>query len=373
MDIENLKRSLLATECELRGLQVLHAFRLARRAVKFNPDWPSQPRVPAGNAEGGQWTDGGASAPNRTPSRGSERSGRTVADVSRHEAEWRTVARRTLPQGGEGLLSQSRGGSTVYSETGAPGTAESRILVQTPGGSRIAVLKRGEAQQTVDADGDILSQSASARESFGSASVQPAFSPGYEKLKDKLKKSGRYGKAAAALLELFDWYNSAPADKPRKLAVLRTDVVERALGGGPERYISEVRQVDEDEAAEFCPRLPEVQAKTTSLYNQMRPLYRSATDLGTAVHSAMREYVRAQSNPSFKAEESYTVDGQSKYGARGSVRVDVMEQRDDGTVCVYDLKTGDSRMSPSRFRQIANNVDKAFPGPWPLLVIEVRP
>lgn len=28
--------------------------------LKFNPNWPSQPRVPAGNPDGGQWTVGGA-------------------------------------------------------------------------------------------------------------------------------------------------------------------------------------------------------------------------------------------------------------------------------------------------------------------------
>lgn len=31
-----------------------------REFLKFNPNWPSQPRVPAGHPDGGQWTDGGA-------------------------------------------------------------------------------------------------------------------------------------------------------------------------------------------------------------------------------------------------------------------------------------------------------------------------
>ncbi|MBI1274219.1 MAG: hypothetical protein GC131_09090 [Alphaproteobacteria bacterium] len=29
-------------------------------AAKYNPDWEAQPRVPAGNPGGGQWTDGEA-------------------------------------------------------------------------------------------------------------------------------------------------------------------------------------------------------------------------------------------------------------------------------------------------------------------------
>lgn len=28
--------------------------------LRYNPDWPSQPRVPAGDSAGGQWTDRGA-------------------------------------------------------------------------------------------------------------------------------------------------------------------------------------------------------------------------------------------------------------------------------------------------------------------------
>ncbi len=38
--------------------RLLHERRLERR---YNPNWPSQPRVPRGNTDGGRWTDGGAS------------------------------------------------------------------------------------------------------------------------------------------------------------------------------------------------------------------------------------------------------------------------------------------------------------------------
>lgn len=38
--------------------QLLHERRLERR---YNPNWPSQPRVPRGHPDGGRWTDGGAS------------------------------------------------------------------------------------------------------------------------------------------------------------------------------------------------------------------------------------------------------------------------------------------------------------------------
>jgi hypothetical protein len=31
-------------------------------ALKYNPNWEQQPRVPAGGPDGGQWTDGGGSS-----------------------------------------------------------------------------------------------------------------------------------------------------------------------------------------------------------------------------------------------------------------------------------------------------------------------
>ena len=38
--------------------RLINERRLERR---YNPNWPSQPRVPRGNADGGRWTDGGES------------------------------------------------------------------------------------------------------------------------------------------------------------------------------------------------------------------------------------------------------------------------------------------------------------------------
>ena len=51
------------TEARLGTSAALVRFYLAadqlHEVLKFNPNWPSQPRVPAGNPDGGQWTDGG--------------------------------------------------------------------------------------------------------------------------------------------------------------------------------------------------------------------------------------------------------------------------------------------------------------------------
>ena len=42
--------------------EVLEATRSLEAFEKANPNWPTQPRVPVGQPNGGQWTDGGGSA-----------------------------------------------------------------------------------------------------------------------------------------------------------------------------------------------------------------------------------------------------------------------------------------------------------------------
>ena len=58
-----MSAALLATIAEARLRDDAARFRLhlaaerVRAALKFNPNWASQPRVPAGNSDGGQWTN----------------------------------------------------------------------------------------------------------------------------------------------------------------------------------------------------------------------------------------------------------------------------------------------------------------------------
>ncbi|WP_048649114.1 hypothetical protein [Nitratireductor soli] len=48
---------------EAAWFRLLAAAGRLERALKYNPNWHSQPRVPAGNGrESGQWADGGGSA-----------------------------------------------------------------------------------------------------------------------------------------------------------------------------------------------------------------------------------------------------------------------------------------------------------------------
>jgi hypothetical protein len=61
------------------------------------------------------------------------------------------------------------------------------------------------------------------------------------------------------------------------------------------------------------------------------------------------------------------------YGHPRSIRIDAIEYREDGTVCVYDFKTGTAGVRSSRFNELA------YVGYWSrrginrAIVIEVRP
>jgi hypothetical protein len=86
-------------------------------------------------------------------------------------------------------------------------------------------------------------------------------------------------------------------------------------------------------------------------------------------------------NPNFRAEfsawKTKVADPNAKpptYGRKGTVRFDVLENRPDaGTVCVYDLKTGERGLLPGRYQEIARSVFKRFGNAVRIIITEVRP
>jgi hypothetical protein len=62
-----------------------------------------------------------------------------------------------------------------------------------------------------------------------------------------------------------------------------------------------------------------------------------------------------------------------KYGTRGSIRIDVLENADAETVCVYDIKTGRNTLSLARSWELADTVFRKFPTAKWIFVTEVRP
>jgi hypothetical protein len=72
-------------------------------------------------------------------------------------------------------------------------------------------------------------------------------------------------------------------------------------------------------------------------------------------------------------ETGHTPEDRVRYGQRGSIRIDVLENAGAGTVCVYDIKTGARGLSRSRIAEIARSVYLHYPSAQRIVVTETRP
>ena len=61
------------------------------------------------------------------------------------------------------------------------------------------------------------------------------------------------------------------------------------------------------------------------------------------------------------------------YGYPRTIRIDAVEYREDGTVCVYDFKTGQSGMTRQRFLELGRAGYVQRSGAARAIVIQVRP
>ena len=126
---------------------------------------------------------------------------------------------------------------------------------------------------------------------------------------------------------------------------------------------------------ESCPRLGEVQERTNAAAEAVRNSGETLTpqQFGTAVHKNLEIQIKSLEDPNFVAERSLIKSQKENYGTPGSVRIDVLENTQQGSVCVYDIKTGASGLSLARSAEIASEVQAHFPGQERIIVIETRP
>ena len=90
---------------------------------------------------------------------------------------------------------------------------------------------------------------------------------------------------------------------------------------------------------------------------------------GTAVHTEFKAQIGALKRSDLTVEQSY-LNGQSvNYGTPGSVRADVIEGPNDHPRTIYDLKTGDARLTGARIR----NLRAHLPPGEDIEIREVRP
>lgn len=175
-----------------------------------------------------------------------------------------------------------------------------------------------------------------------------------------------------AALTLFAALSALNSRDSRAVFEFNAQGFDRGLDGTPDFAAS--RLLNRDEVNSECPRLSEVQQRTDLAAGSInRSDYTRPSEYGTAVHTRLAAQIKALNDPDFRAEVSLLKEIRARYGARESIRIDIFERVGNGTVCVYDIKTGAEGLSAARFREIAMRVMKIFPDTTRILISEIRP
>lgn len=158
---------------------------------------------------------------------------------------------------------------------------------------------------------------------------------------------------------------------------------------GGEFDMKNVQVLTQQQVNDTCKKLEKVQELTDRAVAAAKanraPM--SPSQYGTAIHQWVATAI-GKKDPNFiaelslvkMAEEGASAEelenarkGGIKYGTNDSIRVDVLEHKDEDTVCVYDIKTGNAGLSSARFAEIFVNVRSAYPDAKHIIVTEVRP
>jgi hypothetical protein len=182
-----------------------------------------------------------------------------------------------------------------------------------------------------------------------------------------------FEKAAEAAIYLYLYW--ASRNSQQKTAVIEFNSREFLPGALPSDPAIGTRVLNEEEVNASCPRDRLVQAMTDAAAQKVQSQWGPLTpqQYGTRVHTALRDSIVALADPNLKAEISAIKSVGKNYGKKGSIRIDAFENVGDGTVCVYDIKTGEAKLTLLRMQEIADNAHSLFPGTTKLRIIEKRP
>jgi hypothetical protein len=174
----------------------------------------------------------------------------------------------------------------------------------------------------------------------------------------------------------FDSYLAAGATGQQadgRIGLVDLSVRGASWAAGDERPV--IRDLSQDEANDACPALPEVQAETSSSYANVRVQNPDATpqEIGNLVHEEVAAAFKDQ--PGFKVKAGF-LDGKSlPTGLRvaGSSFLDVLHDVGNGTICIYDIKTGISGLGSRQIYQYWSEAKQAFVYARRIYILEVRP
>jgi hypothetical protein len=385
---------------EISALQVLTQLLRMELLLKANFN-PKQPRVPRGNADGGQWTRVGADAgadntPARTgtdttsvreppPQSGIETTTlpdnhRIVRDRSGTEP-WEAYVETLRPNGSVSeRVVVNRDGSAIRSQYSTSpeltGWDESHTVIGA--GGELATFQNLDKTQTVlDGKGEVIQVA-----SWTAAGPEPEIlrpDLGFERppFGDGLALS-EAAAAGALMIPLFAWLASTAAPTQSPVLAFRAREFRKPADEIAIEPIY-VGRLEYEEVERACPGIVDVQGWTNKAAIDAGPIanHASRSIYGTAVHTHLKEIVRSKNNADLKAENSYLKSEEEGYGVPGTIRIDVLDRRPTkamaGVVCVYDIKTGASRLRKGRSAEIVRNVLNAFPNAERFLVTEITP
>ncbi|WP_457106370.1 hypothetical protein [Methylobacterium sp. P5_C11] len=336
-------REIAILRAELSGLAVgVKLIRLERVLNrKYRPD---QPRAPAGQSDGGRWTSDGAD-------------GASAAQSQTEDA--------VLGDGSRVLSIRIR--ARPHTEW------DEQHTVTGPDGTRTVFETSGLTQTIRDGDsGEILARSVLTQDGAEpEAFVQPARSR--PRPDDDLAR--RFARTLDAAGSLFSVLSGRNTDNRK--AIFTAPASEYIPGDAYDDRAMWVGAIGQSELDQLCPRNREVQAIADSVAADVRASgnYFDGRDFGNKVHAGISGIINSKNDPNLLAETSYdaTSGADGKYGARGTIRLDVLEHSQPSTVCVYDHKTGDAHLRGPRAIDVATVVQRRYPGILRYILIQIKP
>jgi hypothetical protein len=322
----------------------------------------NQPRVPAGQSTGGQWTDTDGPGDGTGPRR------KVVRDTTGQEA-WSFFHNMYRPDGS--LAEQvvfNRDRSRIVSEFNDgsdSGDWDERHTVIGPDGSKFTFETSGDTQTIYDGEGRAISAAVWTENGPEPVPlVQQAFLPAIAGAAVVAGEAGlvEFGLAAAAAI-LFTWLSVR--NGPDGTAVLAFKAVEYRKEENRKGEIEAawVGRLNREEVKKACGQLDDVQRRTDEAVDEVRKEgeYNGPADFGTKVHKRIADGIDVDGGPNYIAEVSLEKskmeaddqqplnvdedDAKSRtkrgrlYGKLNTVRIDVLENRPElSTVCVYDPK-----------------------------------
>lgn len=340
-------------ETALRKFKARHIgldldIKLIRLRLKagFNP---SQPRVPAGDSDGGQWTDSGGSA-----GRGQPDGNRTGQRTSPTKTPGRSA---TASLSAKPAADQARVATRVGPRH-SPERPHVRHTVSLTGGRRVVFQTEGATQTVLDGAGNPISKAVWTPKG-------PMSLPVIQRIN------------APVARQAFDagrqLYNHLSAGNTRdQRACLAFTAKEFRPSRSILQSLSFVGMLSRAETESVCTKLELVQSLSNEAMSEAKLAgsYSNATIFGTAVHTRLRRKILKLEDTTLKAEVSLLKKIEEAPLDFSAVRVDVLEDRGFGPICVYDLKTGRRGLSSARTIEFATRL---LGYGRPIIVIEVRP